>query len=62
VFNEFLDRSNAWLRETEARVNGRVDSAGDGHSRASIASATTCRRRSTSLKSVRMLYVSSSKM
>lgn len=29
VFDEFLDRSNAWLQETEARVNERVDGAGD---------------------------------
>ena len=29
VFDEFLDRSNAWLQEAEARVNGRVDGAGD---------------------------------
>ena len=29
VFDEFLDRSNAWLQEAEARVNDRVDGAGD---------------------------------
>lgn len=29
VFDEFLDRSNAWLQEAEARVNERVDGAGD---------------------------------
>ncbi|GAA0213336.1 MULTISPECIES: hypothetical protein [Halobacteriales] len=29
VFNEFLDRSNAWLQKAEARVNERVDGAGD---------------------------------
>ena len=29
VFDEFLDRSNAWLQEAEARVNERTDGAGD---------------------------------
>ena len=29
VFDAFLDRSNAWLREAEARVNEHVDGAGD---------------------------------
>lgn len=29
VFDEFLDRSNAWLQEAEARVNERVDGAGE---------------------------------
>jgi len=29
VFDEFLDRSNAWLQEAEARVNKRIDGAGD---------------------------------
>ena len=29
VFDEFLDRSNVWLQETEIRVNERVDGAGD---------------------------------
>ncbi|EMA03505.1 putative DNA primase/helicase [Haloarcula vallismortis] len=29
VFDEFLDRSNAWLQEAETRVNERVDGAGD---------------------------------
>jgi len=28
VFDAFLDRSNAWLQEAEARVNERIDSAG----------------------------------
>jgi putative DNA primase/helicase len=29
VFDEFLDRSNAWLQKAEARVNERIDGAGD---------------------------------
>ena len=29
VFDAFLDRSNAWLQDAEARVNERVDGAGD---------------------------------
>ena len=29
VFDEFLDRSNAWLKEAEARVNERIDGASD---------------------------------
>ena len=29
VFDEFLDRSNAWLQDAEVRVNERVDGAGD---------------------------------
>ena len=29
VFDEFLDRSNAWLQEAETRVNERIDGARD---------------------------------